>query len=102
MKHFGGSSHYVEGERVFAPPQGVFDSDWVAGILLDRGETAGRLDLARAAQLIWTARCEGDGVDRRNFSQEIEMVVADGFGPRLAAAIVQAVDDYVTAYDTSP
>ena len=26
----GGSGGYVEGERVFGPPQGSYDADWVA------------------------------------------------------------------------
>lgn len=26
----GGSGGYVEGERVFGPPQGTYDADWVA------------------------------------------------------------------------
>ena len=50
MRHWGGSGRYVEGERVFAPPAGSFDPDWVAAIVLERcGPGAGdRVALAAA------------------------------------------------------
>lgn len=93
MTHAGGSGRYVEGERVFAPPSGVFDADWVAGIVLDRGHGGDRVDLARAAQAAWAARGEGGDEDAQRAAVEDA-----GFGPATAAAAVRAVDDYVSAY----
>ncbi|NAZ84031.1 hypothetical protein GTR02_19670 [Kineococcus sp. R8] len=95
MVHVGGSGRYVEGERVFAPPSGVFDADWVAGIVVDReGARSGdRVELARAAQLAWDAR--GRGADGAG---ELAAVRAGGFDEPTAAAVCGAVADYVSAY----
>ncbi|NAZ86893.1 hypothetical protein [Kineococcus indalonis] len=96
-RHWGGSGRYVEGERVFAPPAGVFDADWVAGIVLDRhGAAAGeRVELARAAQRAWEARRGGAGDDA-----VLAELVATGLRPWPAAAVLRAADDYAAAYGT--
>jgi hypothetical protein len=93
--HVGGSGWYVEGERVFAPPSGVFDADWVAGIVVDREGRgfADRVELARAAQLAWEARGRGGGP-----AAEAAAVLAGGFDAPTAAAVCRAVADYVRAY----
>ena len=93
--HVGGSGRYVEGERVFAPPTGVFDADWVAGIVVDRHGPAfaDRVELARAAQLAWDARGRGETGDA-----ELTAVLAGGFDAPTAAAVARAVEDYVSAY----
>jgi len=95
--HVGGSGWYVEGERVFAPPAGVFDADRVAGIVVDREGPAfaDRVEPARAAQLAWDAR--GRGVDA---AQEVTAVLAGGFDAPTAAAVCRAVADHVGVYGT--
>jgi hypothetical protein len=94
-RHVGGSGAYVEGERVFAPPSGVFDADWVAGIVEDRQGRAfaDRVELARAAQLAWDARGRGAGP-----AEEAAAVLGGGFDAPTAAAVCRAVEDFVAAY----
>ncbi|PPK97483.1 hypothetical protein CLV92_10313 [Kineococcus xinjiangensis] len=96
MGHTGGSGRYVEGERVFGPPSGVFDADWAAGLVLDRlGAGAGdRVEIARAAQLAWSARCAGRDAH--------EALAEAGLAPDLGRAVVGAVDDFTAAYGAGP
>ncbi|WP_432572012.1 hypothetical protein [Kineococcus sp. SYSU DK005] len=96
-RHWGGSGRYVEGERVFAPPSGVFDADWVAGIVLDRhGPAAGeRVELARAAQRARDARAAG-----ADDAAVVAALVAAGARPWVAAAVLRAADDFAAAYGT--
>ncbi|GAA0317631.1 hypothetical protein [Kineococcus aurantiacus] len=96
MTHWGGSGDYVEGERVFAPPLGSLDPDWVAGLVLDRlGPAAAvpRQVLADAAQADWTRRSAGRGQDERAAA-----LGGDGLPAGTARAVVRAVEDFVTAY----
>lgn len=94
MRHWGGSGDYVEGERVFAPPQGGFDPDWVAGLVLDRAPGAGiRARLAEAALADWTRRLAG-----RDEASRVRAATGDGLVPATAATLVAAVDDFVAAY----
>ncbi|MFB9378020.1 hypothetical protein ACFFKU_09830 [Kineococcus gynurae] len=94
MKHWGGTGRYVEGERVFAPPAGSFDADWVAGIVQDRhGVVAGdRGPLAAAAQAAWDARCAGEPC------AALRAAAARHVPDWLAAEVVQATDDFIQAY----
>ncbi|WP_432493723.1 hypothetical protein [Kineococcus gypseus] len=93
-RHWGGSGRWVEGERVFAPPAGAFDPDWVAGIVLDRDPGAGeRVALARAAQRARDARTRGAGDE-----EALAELTAAGLEPALAAAVLRATDDFATAY----
>lgn len=96
VRHWGGSGDYVEGERVFAPPAGSFDPDWVAGLVLDRLGTAAAVTrpvLAAAAQADWTRRGEGGDEDAR-----LRALTGDGLPDATALALVRAAEDFVTAY----
>lgn len=93
-RHWGGSGDYVEGERVFAPPAGTLDPDWVAGVVLDRmGVSAAvpRHVLAAAAQSDWDAR-------RRGVPEESRQQALTGLPPAVAREVVRAVEDVVAAY----
>lgn len=93
-RHWGGQGHYVEGERVFAPPHGAFDPDWVAGIVLDRDPGAGdRVDLARWALAVGQAR--SDGADR---DEQLTAATSAGAPASTAEAVVTACDDFADAY----
>ena len=92
----GGSGDYVEGERVFAPPRGSFDPDWVAGLVLDRSAAApavSRSALAGAAHADWTRRTGGATAPER-----VRALEEDGFPPATARDVVGAVDDFTVAY----
>ncbi len=96
-RHWGGSGDYVEGERVFAPPHGSFDPDWVAGLVLDRlGVSAGvaRTALATAALADAGRRAAGTGTDDRAAA----LAEVDGVSAATARAVVRAVDDFAAAY----
>jgi hypothetical protein len=96
VTHWGGSGDYVEGERVFAPPQGSFDPDWVAGLVLDRvgsAVTVPRRVLADAAQADWGRRSRGVAEGPR-----VQTLQENGLEPTTARDVVRAVEDFVTAY----
>ncbi|WP_432542638.1 hypothetical protein [Kineococcus sp. SYSU DK002] len=92
MRHWGGSGDYVEGERVFAPPAGSFDPDWVAGLVLDRTSTpVPRTALAGAALADWSRRDAGE-------DERVRALEGDGLDPATARHVVRAVEDFATAY----
>ncbi|MEZ0166524.1 hypothetical protein AB2L27_17330 [Kineococcus sp. LSe6-4] len=96
-RHWGGSGDYVEGERVFAPPHGSFDPDWVAGLVLDRlGADAGlaRTALATAALADAGRRGAGLGAPERAAA----LTEHDGVPATTAGELVRAVDDFAAAY----
>ena len=96
MRHWGGSGDYVEGERVFAPPLGSFDPDWVAGLVLDRVGAAvpvPRRDLAAAAGADWARRGAGLAQEAR-----VRALGGEGLPAATAREVVEAVEDFVTAY----
>lgn len=96
VTHWGGTGDYVEGERVFAPPRGSFDPDWVAGLVLDRvgpAAATARSVLADAAHADRTRRDGGAGEGER-----LQALAADGLPPATARAVLRAVEDFVTAY----
>lgn len=97
MRHWGGSGDYVEGERVFAPPLGSFDPDWVAGLVLDRTTTSvPRPALAAAALADRDRGSRGDSEQARTAA-----LVAEGLPPATAEAVLRAVEDFVAAYGLS-
>ncbi|PRY12088.1 hypothetical protein [Kineococcus rhizosphaerae] len=94
MRNHGGSGDYVEGERVFAPPAGSLDPDWVAGLVLDRmGVSAAvpRHVLAAAAQADGDAR-------RRGVPEGARRQALTGLPAAVAREVVRAVEDFVAAY----
>ena len=89
-RHWGGTGAYVEGERVFAPPQGAFDPDWVAALAADRlGRPVPHEALLGAVHDAWTGLragtlAPGDALP--------------GHDPDVAAAVISAARDFVQAY----
>lgn len=62
---------YGEGERVFGPPQGTFDPEWAARLLLDRlpdlgWDDACALSGAALSALRASARADADEAARRH------------------------------------
>ncbi|WP_369069273.1 hypothetical protein [Kineococcus terrestris] len=94
---WGGSGRWVEGERVFGPPSGTVDPDWVAGMVVDRGTAPGadRVALAQAVQTAWEARA--DGADRAGQEQALRDAGVDA---PTADAVLAALDDFVASYGT--
>lgn len=93
-RHTEGHGHYVEGERVLAPPQGSFDPDRAAGIVLNRDPSAGdRLDLARWAELVRQVKLEG--ADR---PRAVAAAETAGASRPAAEVVVSACDGSAVAY----
>lgn len=92
----GGTGDYVEGERVFAPPQGSFDPDWVACLAAERLPGApDRARLEQAARAAWAAWSElRTGADPAHVQE-----LLPGLTSEEAAAVVGAVRDFAAAYD---
>ncbi|RZS91667.1 hypothetical protein EV189_0914 [Motilibacter rhizosphaerae] len=89
MDRAPGDSSYVEGERVFAPPQGSFDLDWAASLAAERlGRPVDREALLDAVRDAWTALRTGTPSATED--------------PELAAAAAAAVRDFITAYAVEP
>jgi hypothetical protein len=91
-------STYDWGERVFAPPVGSFDVEWVSrGV--ERSTGLAFQDAVRlVADLWWQAREKG--------STDVDVLVADGWEERVPLSAVRIaarlVEAYCRAYDVDP
>lgn len=96
VTHWGGTGRYVEGERVFAPPSGTVDADWVAAIVRDRlgADAPERLLLVSAAQAAWAHLRSGS-----DLAGAAAALALDGLSESLADAVVAALADYLAAYE---
>ena len=93
----GGSGGYVEGERVFGPPQGSYDADWVASSArtADPGlpqETAGQLARQAWEHLRTIGRLDAPEVARRL------LVDNRAQGATAANVVAVAAVEFCTAY----
>ncbi len=73
-------SSYGEGERVFAPPSGTFDVDWVASAACALEPSLAHDDAVRQAEEVWRVLRSG--------SREL----GDGAVARVALEYVQLYD----------
>lgn len=91
-------STYGWGERVFAPPVGSFDVEWVSrGV--ERSAGLPFQDAVRLVADLWSrAREEG--------STEVDVLVADGWEEHVPLSAVRIaarlVEEYCQAYDVDP
>ncbi len=91
-------STYVSGERVFGPPVGTFDVDWVAREV-ERSTPASFAQAHRAVVAAWS-KARADGVlDGPVLSAAAG---AAGAPPDVAEAIASYVVAYCHAYDVDP
>lgn len=54
-------SDWVSGERVFAPPRGTVDVDWLVPAVLELAPSATPAEARRALEQAWRARRPGSG-----------------------------------------
>lgn len=92
---------YVEGERVFGPPAGTYDADWVASAARQRdpglpAETASLL--ARAA---WPALRELGELDAPALARALLAGNPD-VGATPCNAVATAAVDFCTSYGVAP
>jgi hypothetical protein len=91
-------SAYESGERVFGPPVGTFDVEWVARDVERRTGTTLR-DAQRGVAAAWLAA-------RRSASLEhavmTDAATAEGLPPETAQTLVAQIVAYCTAYDVDP
>ena len=90
-------SEWVEGERVFGPPQGTYDADWVASAALDDG--AGPPDVVRRlAGAAWPALRADPAADEAALARALR-AVEPGVPPGAADAVARAALAWCRAYD---
>lgn len=81
---------YVSGERVFGPPVGTFDIEWVAR-QIERETTASFAQAHTAVSAAWTHA-------RRSGSLDAEALAGTAHASGASAAVSSAVADHVIAY----
>ncbi|MBB2923506.1 hypothetical protein [Cellulomonas cellasea] len=82
-----GPTDWVSGERVFAPPTGTVDVDWLVPAVLEAVPSAAPTDARAALAAAWTARRAG---------------TAAPAGDPLARAAGAVVEDAVTLFRAAP
>lgn len=88
---------YVEGERVFGPPPGSFDREWVAH---DLERVVAGLDFARAYAVVgraWQALRHGVAPEREALQDALAR--SDAVDTDLAGAVAERVLAFCDAYD---
>jgi hypothetical protein len=89
---------YSSGERVFAPPLGVFDVEWVAREVERRTGTS--FDVAHAGTAAaWRAARTAGALDVGTLTAAAEDV---GVPPEAAGTLARCVQAYCDAYDVDP
>ena len=90
----GGTGPYVEGERVFAPPQGSFDVDWVTSLAAERLDSSVQRETVIAAvRTAWASLAGG-----RSACEATGTLRTEGFSEDDAGAVVMAALDFIEAY----
>lgn len=93
-----GSSWYSSGERVFGPPQGTFDVEWVAREL-ERRTGLPYATVHRAVAAAWAAARATGSLDRRRLA---DAAAATGLPQETADALAAYVAGYCEAYEVDP
>lgn len=91
-------SSYVPGERVFGPPLGSFDVDWVAREV-ERSTGASFRDAHRAVELAWQSARTAQVVDETVIGTALMLA---GLDEHLTDAVTEYVVAYCHAYDVDP
>jgi hypothetical protein len=96
-----GSSSYVEGERVFGPPQGTYDADWVASAAREADPGLPRDVAVLLARQAWQHLRETGVTDPPEIARRL---LADNRAAGATAANVVAVAAvrFCAAYDVDP
>ena len=95
------ASAYAEGERVFGPPQGSYDADWVAATARSKDpglpeETARELAVYAWEHLRSIGELDAPEVARRLMADH------QAAGATPAAVVARAAVDYCEAYGVQP
>ena len=89
---------YVSGERVFGPPIGTFDVDWVAR-QIERETTASFGQAHRAVVAAWQHARGSGSLD----AEELDAAARrSGASAAVAEAVAEHVAAYCAAYDVDP
>ena len=91
-------STYVSGERVFGPPRGTFDVEWVAREV-DRLTGAGSADAHDWVATAWDHARRTTSLDADAISTAVR---ASGADTRAADVVARHVAAYCAAYDVDP
>lgn len=96
-----GASSYAEGERVFGPPQGTYDADWVASAAREADPGLPRDVAVQLAREAWGHLREAGVSDPAEIARRL---LADNRAAGATAANVVAVAAvrFCAAYDVDP
>lgn len=94
----GEDSAYVSGERVFGPPVGTFDIEWVAREV-ERGAGCTRHDAHRGVRAAWVAARATASLDEALLA---DAVGAEGLPGDTVRVVVGQVVAYCRAYEVDP
>ena len=89
---------YESGERVFGPPVGTFDVEWVAREV-QRVTGAAVAEAHRAVETAWSVARESGTVDTDAITDRLS---ASGTAPAVSQVTAALVAGYCAAYDVDP
>jgi len=72
-----GPTDWVSGERVFAPPTGTVDVDWLVPAVLEAVPSAAPSDARTALAAVWTARRAGEAAPAGDELARVAQTVVD-------------------------
>ena len=101
MGHRGVLGGYAEGERVFAPPQGTFDVDWVTGLAVREHPALVPAEIRAVVQAGWDALCGGVAADGFALGAALARDRPD-LPVALVAELATLVVEAAVAYDALP
>lgn len=92
---------YVEGERVFGPPQGSYDADWVASSAMQADPGLPREVAGELAREAWTHLREAGVTDPAEIARRL---FADhkAAGATAANVVAVAAVQFCAAYEVDP
>ncbi len=92
---------YGEGERVFGPPQGSYDADWVANSARTADPGLPELLARELATAAWDHLRAIHELDAPEVARRL-MVDFDTAGATAASVVAKAAVDFCAAYDVQP
>jgi hypothetical protein len=91
-------STYVSGERVFGPPLGTFDVEWVAREV-QRLTGADVAQAHRSVEAAWSVARESGSAEAEKLDEALS---ARGVPASVSQVTAALVEGYCTAYDVDP
>lgn len=97
----GPESPYGEGERVFGPPKGSYDADWVASSAREADPGLPPETAVRLARQAWDHMCEADAADPAEIARRL-MAGNPQAGATAANVVAVAAVQFCAVYEVDP